>query len=281
MISTATSIPVPTLPASIVELLAVGSNDPAYYERVVRVAGRDPGLATTAIHLANSSAFGGQATSTTLEQSILRLGARRFVSLVVSAHLVQIFVPASLEMQKLWRHSIATSVAARSVARLWPQLAVPPEQGALAGLIHNLGAMVLAVHHLEPYRNLLAKHDLDDDGILDAERSLFGGDHQQIGRAAAEKMGLPADLVEVVRHHHRVSEVPLRLLALIRLSAATMALHAARIQNSGAVDALERLRELASSYRFALPDEQTLNGVLAIIDDEIQPELDRLGVAVF
>ena len=141
MLTANTQHQIPMLPTSVVAMLGIVPHDPAYFERVVEIVRRDPALATMALHFANSSAFSGQVASATLDQAIVRLGARRFVNMVTSSHLVQVFVPASEEMSRLWRHATSASVAARSLARLWPKLAIHPDWAAVAGLVHNLGAM--------------------------------------------------------------------------------------------------------------------------------------------
>lgn len=270
---------IPMLSRSAVDLLAVGPADPGYLERVLDVASRDPALTTMALHLANSSAFSGEVAIPTLEQAVMRIGARRFVTMVLSSHLVQVFVPASEEMARLWRHAATTSVAARCLAGVWPRLEIHPDWAATAGLIHNLGAMLLAVHQIEPYRHFLAGQDLDDDGIVEAERAVFGSDHQHVGAKAAERMCFPDALVEVVRGHHGAKDAAKPLVRIVHAATRTVAWDRARMGN-GARAAEERgkLLDLMDSAHLPIPDDGTFERVFTTIRDETRLEIERLGI---
>jgi len=52
------------------------------------------------------------------------------------------------------------------------------------------------------------------------EEEKFGTDHTRVGRLLAEKWGLPANLIDTIRHHHQPekAEVDQDLVALIHLA---------------------------------------------------------------
>ncbi len=56
------AIDMPMLPASLLSLVSISPRDPDYYDKVMAVLTRDPGLTVKAFQLANSVAFrGGEA----------------------------------------------------------------------------------------------------------------------------------------------------------------------------------------------------------------------------
>lgn len=102
-----------------------------------------------------------------------------------------------------WQHCIACAVAARTLARR--KRICPHEEAFVAGLLHDLGKVVLAMVIPAQYREVVRL--AEEGGLLlcEAEQELLGLTHAAVGGWAAEKWRLPATLVSAVDGHHEPS----------------------------------------------------------------------------
>jgi HD-like signal output (HDOD) protein len=93
-----------------------------------------------------------------------------------------------------------------------PQLA---DAAFTAGLLHDIGALVL-LHAAPPdyVRALDRKKELGGDGAA-AEREIFGVTHAEVGAYLLGLWGIPFPIVEAVAFHHRPNEVAPESRALV------------------------------------------------------------------
>jgi putative nucleotidyltransferase with HDIG domain len=103
-------------------------------------------------------------------------------------------------MKSFWRHSLACSIAARSIARLRREANV--ERFFVAGLLHDIGS--LALYQLLPERSQLAleRHRESEKPLDETERAVFGCDHAAVGAALMTSWTLPAFYREATANHH-------------------------------------------------------------------------------
>jgi HD-like signal output (HDOD) protein len=105
---------------------------------------------------------------------------------------------------RLQHHSMLTGLLAKKIVGN-PQLA---EAAFTAGLLHDIGALVL-LHAAPPdyIRALDRKKELNGNGAA-AEREIFGVTHAEVGAYLLGLWGIPFPIVEAVAFHHRPNEVP-------------------------------------------------------------------------
>jgi HD-like signal output (HDOD) protein len=84
-----------------------------------------------------------------------------------------------------------------------------------AGLLHDIGALVL-LHAAPPdyVRALDRKKELGGDSAA-AERDIFGVTHAEVGAYLLGLWGIPFPIVEAVAFHHRPNDVPPESRALV------------------------------------------------------------------
>jgi putative nucleotidyltransferase with HDIG domain len=192
----------PALPLVVTELLASFDDPEVELGEVARKIAIDQALAAKTLRLANSSFYGLQSKVRTISQAIAVLGFDSVRSLVVGAGVIGGFQEGrdkGFDFDGFWRHAIATALCARALAR---SAGCNPELAFVAGLLHDLGRLVLVTRFPEHYAEVLAQRTLRDCGLLDAEQAVLGLDHAQVGRALAQHWRIPEQICRAIANHH-------------------------------------------------------------------------------
>ncbi|MCA1858039.1 HDOD domain-containing protein [Massilia oculi] len=192
----------PSLPAVVMELLGSMEEEEADIATLARKLAKDPALTAKTLRLVNSPAFGLQVKATTIQQAMTFLGIQATRQLIMAAALTGCF-PAGrcpgFNDQAFWRHSIATAACARALAR---RVRFNPDVAFTAGLLHDIGRLVLVTRFPERYQAVLSLRDKHDGELIDAERSLFGFDHVDAGVALAEHWRFADTMRQAIAFHH-------------------------------------------------------------------------------
>ncbi len=201
---------------SVVELPAVASelvelvNDPdADIKEVVTILEHDPGLTANLLKLANSAHYGGRGSIASIRDAVVRLGMSKVAELALAIA----FSPNAqrpvqgyhLAAGQLWEHSLSVSAGTGHLAKA---LDVPaPGYASTAGLLHDIGKVVLGTFVEVDARSISECVEEEEIPFDEAERRVLGIDHAEAGAVLLESWGLPADIVETVRFHHRPDEI--------------------------------------------------------------------------
>jgi putative nucleotidyltransferase with HDIG domain len=192
----------PALPVVVIELVASFERpDVGVGELAAKVA-HDQALAAKTLRLANSSFYGLQSKVRTISQAISVLGFDSVRALVTAAGVIGSFPAtqaAGFDVAGFWRHAIGTALCARALAR---HARCNAEFAFVAGLLHDLGRLVLVTRFPEQYAQVVAQRALADGTLLEAERSVLGIDHAQVGRLLAGHWKFPELICRAIANHH-------------------------------------------------------------------------------
>jgi HD-like signal output (HDOD) protein len=138
-----------------------------------------------------------------------------------------------------------------------------PSMAFTAGLLHEIGMIVLS-QYLTPQRRADIGSMMSEDRLsrIQAEKTVLGTNHAEVGACLLQRWGLPEVIVEAVAHHHAPLVKPnVRLSAVIYL--ADCAAHEAlpSEEDSAACDA-DPVPEIAEMLDLELEEvEQMVAGV--------------------
>ncbi|MBK9470739.1 MAG: HDOD domain-containing protein [bacterium] len=165
-------------------------------DRIIR---NDQALTARVLKHANSSVFGKSRRISSLTEAVVLMGDARLSDLVLSAGVDDVVGESGIPgfSEAAWDHSIDCAAAARALARF--EGAIDPDTAFVAGLMHDIGLLVVARAAPAEMAALWAANPEDPQG---AERQLLGLNHSQVGQKLLEKWNLPAPLCEAVRLHH-------------------------------------------------------------------------------
>jgi HD-like signal output (HDOD) protein len=163
-------------------------------------ASRDESFAALLLRVANSAYSASALRVAELPTAVTRLGFRRVQALAIAAPGLQLLRgPADgLEWARheLHRHAIRVGLGARMLA----PATVDPERALTAGILHNLGLNVIALFAPQEFRYLLASPSRQEP-FSEAEKTIFGFSHGELGAVLAERWSYPGDLVIAIRDH--------------------------------------------------------------------------------
>lgn len=190
----------PPLPEVTRQLMSVMGDESSSAADVAKVLSSDQALAGKVLKLANSSFYGVPNEVTTISRAVVIMGFTgvRNMALGLGTTAALREMSAKLDMNAFWAHAMANAAAAQVLAPHM-QRRMDPEEAFLAGLMHDIGAYVLAAAVPDDYAAVL--EDLTGDR-LERERRLVGFTHTQIGQGLLQFWELPESFGEAARYHH-------------------------------------------------------------------------------
>jgi putative nucleotidyltransferase with HDIG domain len=176
---------------------------------IAETVSRDTSLLSRLLKLVNSSFYGFPSKIETVSRAVAIIGTKELSTLALGISVVQYFngiPPEFVDMKNFWKHSVACGVYARLLASEKP--GVSEERLFVAGLLHDLGKLVL-------YRRVpsLAREAMELSAekripVCEAEREVLGFDHAQVGALLLKEWKIPVPLETAVRFHHSPSGIP-------------------------------------------------------------------------
>jgi putative nucleotidyltransferase with HDIG domain len=193
----------PSLPQAVREAAALLQKEGASVTAVAERIERDPALTLRTLRAANTAFYGAPGRVATLRTAIGVLGLRTVAALLttaaVSAQFTDLGRCPDFHFKEFWRNALTAALVARGLAQ---RAGLDGEVAFTAGLLHDIGALVLATQF--PAENGIAlrfarEHDLP---VLHVERAVLGVDHCVAGATLARHWRLPEPFALAVALHH-------------------------------------------------------------------------------
>jgi putative nucleotidyltransferase with HDIG domain len=202
----------PSLSPVLAQLIATLGRDDASVTEVAAIIRQDPVLAARVLRAANSAAYAGRSPVSSIRDALLRLGLVRVRRLALVASLYDA-VPVRgtrAARETFWQHSLGVAHGAEIVARhatLGPD-DVDPEGCFLAGLLHDIGLLVLESHYPKEAAAVKKHADANGMALCQAELAVLGTDHGELGALLAAHWSMPDAIAAAIRSHHRIDHAP-------------------------------------------------------------------------
>ncbi len=212
----------PPLPQAMAEVMLALGNQALSAQRSIALIESDPALAARTLRLANSAFYGVPGRVGSIGDAVRLLGLRTVASVLSAAALHGLLkLPAcpGFDFEAYWHHAIATALAARALA---PLAGVDADQAFLAGLMHDVGQLVLAAHLPADAQATIDHARQAGQPLHQAETALLGVSHAQVGAWVAQHWHFPAAIASAIERHHGLDLPPAGqapgLPALVQLS---------------------------------------------------------------
>ena len=172
---------------------------------IAEIISHDPSLTARVLKIANSSYYAFPSQIETLSRAITVIGTQDLYQLVLATSVIDSVQTVGVDqsvMDKFWRHSLMTGLIARDLARKAVTPVMQVERVFVAGLLHDIGSIVMAVRIPELTKVMLRCADQLEMSISQAERNVFDLDHGEVGAELMASWNLPEIFQNTARHHH-------------------------------------------------------------------------------
>ncbi|MCP4724203.1 MAG: HDOD domain-containing protein [bacterium] len=169
----------------------------------------DPPLTARLLKLANSAYYGYAKEISEIQEAIICIGFDAVKELAFSQKVCELFKSdeyiSGYTRASLWQHSVGVAICSKLIFRREFQ-----KQGDniyAAGLLHDLGIIILDQFFHEMFIELLKKAVKKKCNLAEVERDLLGFDHAEIGKALVTDWGLPDEIGISINSHHEPCHV--------------------------------------------------------------------------
>lgn len=173
---------------------------------VGEIVEQDPAVVAQIMKQVNSALFGFNRQISDLKEAITILGLRNLRSITLSSQLNNQFKQDKdwnqFSFDKISQRSLLVARLAQAISRRAGANKVIQEQAFLAGLLHDLGVLIMASHDPVQYRKLLSYSVKKQKPIYLVEKAAFGFFHGEVAGALLALWNLPPQVVEAVMLHH-------------------------------------------------------------------------------
>ncbi|MGY8771479.1 MAG: HDOD domain-containing protein [Pirellulales bacterium] len=187
-----------SLPAVAMEVLELTNNPAVDATQIKQCIEHDPALTTKILKVVNSPVFGLSGKVSDLNQALALLGIKPLKMLVLGFSLPKNLYADVDEhaLKYYWQRSLTKAVAARELAELLK--AKVGDEAFIAGLLSDLGMMVLLKDLGQPYAQFLKKSQTESVELLHLELETLGFDHIVLSSRLLQHWGPPESIVQAI-----------------------------------------------------------------------------------
>lgn len=198
----------PVLPRTYMALRQKLAEPDAAIRDVVNIVEQDVAISAKVLQLVNSAFFGLPREVSSVKTAVGFLGIDTLQNLVLSAGVFSSFDQLAklpgFSCEELQAHSQLTAKIAGQI----PASAHVRGIAVVAGMLHDVGKLVLATRAPEHFKRALKGAETEGRPLHAVETELMGVSHAEVGAYLLGIWGLPSPVVAAVAHHHHPARVP-------------------------------------------------------------------------
>ena len=192
--------PIPQVVLTIMRMIRSKNYNP---KDIAREMQKDQVISAKVINICNSSLVSPISEIRSVNQALIMLGERFVAQIILSIYLSSFLIGYnqgySMSLGGLYHHSISTAVIGERIARHTKK--ADPDMAYLAGLTHDIGKVVLDQYVAPALPHFYRKIQLGQMDLLEAEKSILGFTHTEVGLRLAELWSLPSYLKDTIAYH--------------------------------------------------------------------------------
>lgn len=172
-------------------------------ERLGKVVSTDVGLSAKLLKLVNSPFYGFPSSIDSISRAVALVGGKELSTLALGISTINYFKdipPELISMEKFWRHSISCGIFAKIIAGR--QSGVQSERLFIAGLLHDVGRLIMFKKLPYASREAMLFSRENSIPLHEAELSVIGFGHTDIGKPLLEAWKFPENLSTAINYHH-------------------------------------------------------------------------------
>ena len=198
----------PTLPNIVLKVNNMLQDTHTSIQELGSTIETDAAMVTKILRLVNSTFYGFRSKIRNIPHAIVILGFNNIRNAIVSVSIIQAFSRKNtfegFEMEDFWKHSVAVAVTSKYLSG---QTGLDsPDDCFTAGLLHDIGKLVLSLHFSELFSQVWELTKEDGLSFYEAEKDMLPATHAQIGGYLAKKWQFPLSLIDSITYHHVIKK---------------------------------------------------------------------------
>ena len=192
-----------SLPEIFIRVNQVMENPNHNAKQLGDVISHDPSLTARVLRIVNSAYYALAVKIELVSRAVSVIGEDDLRNLVLATSAVDTFkrIPNQLvDIDLFWRHSVHTGIVARLLSKHCNIL--HGERLFVAGLLHDLGKLILYFKEPELSQEVLLRSSESDGVLFHAEQEIMGFTHADVGGALMNNWEMADTLKDVITYHH-------------------------------------------------------------------------------
>ncbi len=192
----------PPMPENICCLMSADIDSPQTYSQVRNLIEQDPGLCTDLLHLASALC---RDKTETVDDAVRQIGICalvQFIGISFARKTIAREFSAMKHLDDYFEHSRDISLCCGFLADYYDMPAHQKQMYAVAGLIHDIGRLIILVASNKKTVRLIGTTWDKMKSIVNDEKEIMGLDHCEVGMQLCRKWKFSPVLQEVVLRHH-------------------------------------------------------------------------------
>lgn len=194
----------PSEPTLLVHLLDLCQSDSANFEMFADAIRKDASLTAKVLQVANSPAYRQWNKISDVRRMLIILGMTNIKKIVTTCAIQQFFAhftkSFSKHVQLIWLRSLHCANLAERLAKLTGY--DKPGEAFLAGLLHQIGIMLLLLNREEEYLPVLERYYQQAAAFCSLEQKELQLDHCELGAALIQSWELDSFLSDAILFQH-------------------------------------------------------------------------------
>jgi HD-like signal output (HDOD) protein/ActR/RegA family two-component response regulator len=189
--------------------------------QVVEVLKQDPAMCAKVLQMVRSAFFGTRLETVRIEDAVARLGFNVIKSVALTAGVFEAFKQAEpipgFSVGAEQQHALLVARAAQLIVAGGPLA----DDAFMAGMLHDVGKLILAARNPKVLRRLLEEAAAEHRMLSEVEQRKLHASHAEIGAYLLGIWGLPSTVVEAVANHHvpsRMADPTLDAVAAVHIA---------------------------------------------------------------
>lgn len=165
----------------------------------------DPSITANILKMANSAYFSPLHRISNINDAVIYLGQQNLLRAIQTAGISKYYKKGALgyfdKTTDLWEHCVAVAL----MSQILSKKITGQEDTTLytAALLHDVGKIIMGEFVRDEMKKIWLLVELQKMSFLEAEETVLGINHADLGGKIAEQWNFPIEITEAIAYHHR------------------------------------------------------------------------------